>query len=299
MASALSAALLLTGCDTAEEEPEDSEAEEQPLTTISVRLAAPGLISGTDPEHVSGAEVDVAVALSEQLEVINDAEEIAWVPFNASETAEQLDSGAVDLVIGQFSNANLTDEIAWVGPYVHVEAGLLTRSSTSADDEASPEYIGTETVSSLDDLENASVCVVAGSLADGVDIPAAEVTTQRTITECETGMRSGRYDVVAADDLQLAGLLADAASSEAYTMQLWSELADASDDDAALPDQLLTSGSYWIGTTPEQCEATATALTELVSEGVVEDIFNQWQDTIDYAPEVVEPDQVTTQHCNA
>lgn len=299
MASALSAAFLLTGCDTAEEEPEESAAEEQNLTTIGVRLAAPGLISGTDPEHVSGAEIDVAVALSEQLEVINDAEEITWVPFNASATAEQLDSGAMDLVIGQFSGASLTDNVAWVGPYANVEAGLLTRSSTSDDDEESPEYIGTETVSSLDDLEDASVCVVAGSLADGVEIPAAEVTTQRAITECETGMRSGRYDVIAADDMQLAGLLADLASPEAYSMQLWSELPDASDDDAALPEELLTSDAYWIGTTPEHCEATATALTELVSEGIVEDIFSQWQDAIDYAPEVVEPEEMTTQHCNA
>lgn len=297
VATALSAALILTGCDNTEDEPTDSAAEDQQLTNIGVSLAAPGLISGIDPTNVSGVEVDLAVELSQQLEVISAAEEVTWVPADSSQAAEQLETGVLDLVIGQIAGAHLDDDIAWVGPYLSVEAGLLVRSGTSPTGEDTQDSIATETVSSLKDLEEATVCVVADSVADGAQIPAGELTTQHTITECETGMRSGRYDAIAADDVQLAGLLGNSPVPDAYETVLWSDLAEGSDED--IPEQLLTVDEYWIGTTPQQCDAAAEALEQLVSDGVVEDLFNQWDATTDYEPQLVEAAEITTQHCNA
>lgn len=296
IATALSAALMLIGCDTTEDEPDDSAAENQQLTNVGISLAAPGLISGIDPANVSGAEVDLVVDLSKQMEVISDSEEVSWVPAEDSQVTEQLETGELDLVIGQITAANLEDDIAWVGPYISVEAGLLVRSDTSPESESSQDYIAHGTVGSLDDLEDAAVCVVAGSLADGAQIPADEHTKQQTINACETGMRSGRYDAIAADDVQLAGFLGSSSNPEAYEMLLWSELA--ADDDADIPEQLQTSGEYWMGTTPEQCEATATALKQLISDGVVRELFSQWDETLDYVPELIEADDVTTQHCS-
>lgn len=297
VATALSAALILTGCDNTEDEPTDSAAEDQQLTNIGVSLAAPGLISGIDPTNVSGVEVDLAVELSQQLEVISAAEEVTWVPVESSQAAEQLETGVLDLVIGQIAGAHLDDDIAWVGPYLSVEAGLLVRSGTSPTGEDTQDSIATETVSSLEDLEEAAVCVVADSVADGAQIPAGELTTQHTITECETGMRSGRYDAIAADDVQLAGLLGNSPVPDAYETVLWSDLAEGSDED--IPEQLLTVDEYWIGTTPQQCDAAAEALEQLVSDGVVEDLFNQWDETTDYEPQLIEAAEITTQHCNA
>src|SRR5699024_11240384 len=104
----------------------------------------------------------------------------------------------------------------------------------------SQDYIAHGAVGSLDDLEDAAVCVVAGSLADGAQIPADEHTKQQTVSACETGMRSGRYDAIAADDVQLAGLLGSSSIPAAYEMLLWSDLA--SDGDQDMPEQLQTSG---------------------------------------------------------
>lgn len=296
VATALSAALILTGCDNTEEEPGDAAADDQQLTNIGVSIAAPGLISGIDPENVSGVEVDLAVDLSQQLEVISAAEEVTWVPTDNSQAAEQLKTGALDLVIGQLSSPNLADDIAWVGPYISVDAGVLVRSDTSPEGDDTENYIATKTISSLEDLEDGAVCVVAASVADGAQIPANQITTQQTISECETGIRSGRYDAIAADDVQLAGLLESSPTSDAYEMVLWSELAEDSDEE--LPEQLLTAGAYWIGTTPQQCDAVAEALRQLVSDAVVEDFFSQWSGATDYEPQLVEADEITTGHCN-
>src|SRR5699024_7914169 len=109
-------------------------------------------------------------------------------------------------------------------------------------------------------LDESAVCIVEGSAAQGVKIPADEMITQRTVSECETGMRSGRYDAVAADDLQLAGVLVDKSRTESYQMLKWPELTDG-DDAQTATDQ------YWIGTTPQHGEAAAIALQQFAEDG--------------------------------
>lgn len=297
IATALCAALVLTGCGNTTEEQDSSTAERQELTNIGISLATPGLISGIDPAHVSGVEVDLAVDLSRQLDVITAAEEVTWVPTDVSQAAKQLAAGELDFVIGQVTGVNLSDDIAWVGPYLKVRAGLLVRSNASPEDETDRDYIATKTIRSLDELDDAAVCVVAGSLADGAPLPGDNYTTQQTVTACETGMRSGRYDAIAADDLQLAGLLESQSTPGAYELVLWDELA--ADGDKELSDQFQTTGAYWIGTTPEECQAIATALQQTLTDGVLEEHFRQWDEHLDYAPEYVATDEVTTQHCSS
>lgn len=292
---AVGATLLLSGCSNGNDEPDDTGADTQPVATIGVQLSAPGLISGTNPDNVSGVEVDLASALGQQLEIMSDTDEVTWQPTNASKATEPLQSGEMQLLIGQFSESDLTEEIAWIGPYVTVEPGLLVRTAPTVDDEATDEFIATNTVTSLADLEEASVCVVSGSLADSVDLPADQLTTQQTVSECETGMRSGRYDAVAADDVQLGGVLADSSQANDYDVLLWSDLIE---DDAETPNESVSPEHYWIGTTPEQCDAAAAALTELISNGTVEERFGQWNETTNFQPELVEADEVTTRYCD-
>lgn len=291
----VSAALAFTSCGTTDDTSDGSGEENQQVTSVGVRLSAPGLVSGIDPAHVSGIEVDLAATLAQRLGVIDRPDDITWVRADASSAAEELDDGEMELLIGQFDQSELSEDIAWVGPYATVEAGLLVRNESPEDTDETDDYIATETVASLADVHTSSVCVVAGSLADGAELPAAEVTTQQTVTECETGMRSGRYDAIAADDLQLAGVLADAPLPTSYDLLLWSELAD---DDTDLDEQLLASGEYWLGTTAEQCESASAALAELIEEGEVEELFGQRDETTSFQPQLIEADEVTTKYCD-
>lgn len=291
----VSAALAFTSCGTTDDTSDGSGDENQQVTSVGVRLSAPGLVSGIDPAHVSGIEVDLAATLAQRLGVIDRPDDITWVRADASSAAEELDDGEMELLIGQFDQSELSEDIAWVGPYATVEAGLLVRNESPEDTDETDDYIATETVASLTDVHTSSVCVVAGSLADGAELPAAEVTTQQTVTECETGMRSGRYDAIAADDLQLAGVLADAPLPTSYDLLLWSELAD---DDTDLDEQLLASGEYWLGTTAEQCESASAALAELIEEGEVEELFGQRDETTSFQPQLIEADEVTTKYCD-
>ena len=286
----------MTGCDSTDEEPVPSTDQAQQRTNIGISLGAPGLISGIDPAHVSGAEIDLAVALSQQLDIINSAEDVTWVPITGSQSATVSEADELDITVGQFTGASLDEDMAWVGPYLNVEAGLLVRSGSTAEDETSPDYLATKTIRSMDDLDDAAVCVVADSLADSAASPLEHHTTQQTVTACETGLRSGRYDAIAADDVQLAGLLESSATPEAYEIVGWSDMAADSDEERS--DQFQTSGQYWIGTTPQHCDAAAAALQQVLTDGVVEEHLSQWNDDLDYTPDYVEADEVTTQHCN-
>lgn len=291
----MTAALFLTGCNTAEEEPEEPAADDQQLFHVGVTMSSPGLISGTDPDNVSGTEIDLAIALGEQLDVITAENEISWIAADPTEAAEQLDSGELDLLIGQFRGPELTEDISWVGPYATVEAGLLVRDHSTDADEESDEVIATRSVESFEDLEEATVCVVAGSIAHGTELPVDEVVTQQTVTECETGMRSGRYDAIAADDLQLGGVLADPSSTGNYDLLLWSELAE--DADAEVADDLVAPRHYWIGTPVDRCERVSAALRTVVAEGLLEEIYRPWEENTDFVPQVVETTDLTTQYC--
>lgn len=294
-AAVLSALLVLSGCNNTEEPIAEPPADEQKSLTVGVSLSSPGLVSGTDPDGMAGAEVDIAVALGEQLGEISEASEVAWTPINAEDATEQLENGELDLLIGQFPGPDLTEEIAWIGPYATVEPALLVRGEIPGDEQETNGTIEPETITTFDDLEDAAVCVVARSASAGVDLPVGETQTQQTVAECETGIRSGRYDAIAADDLQLAGVLADPAYSDGYELLPWSGLAEEADVD--VPEALLEPTQYWIGTPSTQCDVVSEAFAELVVNDVPDEIFGQWAESTDYVPQLVDEDELSTQYC--
>ena len=287
----LLAAGVMTGCQHPGQDTKDSDEDNQQVLRIGVNLPSPGLISGISSDDVSGIEVDLAVAVAQELDLISTDAEIAWVPMRSDAIADGLASGDLDFGIGQLQPAEPNDDVAWVGPYVDVTAALLVRAD-------SQEAIGDDTitladtvVTSLADLDESAVCIVEGSAAQGVKIPADEMITQRTVSECETGMRSGRYDAVAADDLQLAGVLVDKSRTESYQMLKWPELTD--DDDAQT-----ATDQYWIGTTPQHCEAAALALQQLAEDGTLDELLNPWDKSLDYSPALVQAGDISAESCS-
>src|SRR5699024_3068871 len=140
---------MLTGCGEAEDEADTSGADDQQATSIGVRLSAPGLVSGVEPAQVSGLEVDLAAALGQPLGVADSPDDFTWFLTEAVSAAEDLASGDMELVIGQFSAAELSEEMAWVGPYATVQPGLLVRDSSAVGSEETEEFMATETVASL------------------------------------------------------------------------------------------------------------------------------------------------------
>lgn len=96
LATLLSAFLLLTSCHDSAESPEEDDSYNQPQATIGVNLSAPG-----------------------------------WVPTDVSAAAPQLESAELQMMIGQFSWPETHDDVAWIGPYVTVEPGLLVQSASN------------------------------------------------------------------------------------------------------------------------------------------------------------------------
>lgn len=295
----LAAALLLTGCggeeDTAVEEPTDPQA----LVTVGVAMAAPGLVAGVDPTHVTGAEVELARALIDRMDTTPPDAELRWVPTTAATLDQEVTDEELDLALGQFTDPDASDDIAWVGPYANVEAGLLVHQAPSQDETEPVEVLRPTTMATLEDLAEASVCVVAGSLPAMAELPVDATVEEPTVTECEIGMRSGRYDAIAADDLQLAGLLTEQAMAERYELLLWSDIADDEASEEAIDDELLDTGQYWIGVSPAKCADAAAALESVITDGVLDDLFSAVESSGGYEPKPVAGTDVSTQYCNS
>lgn len=292
---AVSVAVLLAGCTTADDAVPDGPVDSKEGLNIGVSLSSPGLITGSDPVEVSGAEVDIARAVVAHLDPKSADMEIQWVPTGPDDAADALASGDLTLLIGQFSGAQLTEDIAWVGPYATVDAGLLVRQKPTADDTSPTDVLAFDTIHSADDVADAAVCVVEDSIADGPKLPVGSATVQHTATECEVGLRSGRYDAIAADTLQLAGIQADQNITAEYELLLWSELE--TDEDVDLPKDLLASEQYWIGVGKQDCAAAADALAMVVDDGVLAEAFAAWEDSSDVRLQLADSTELTTQYC--
>lgn len=310
------AVVLLTSCGSPEEPLPEEPVEAQEVVTIGGALSSAGLISGTDPSQVHGAEVEVGETLAQLFSESSVGVDTRWRTLPKDPDYAAVANGEVQLVIGQLNTAMLSDAIGWVGPYATVEPALLVRQAVTTEEFIEPTPVGLPAVATLEDLQEAAVCVVAGSLADGAEVPAASVTVQLSVTECETGMRSGRFDAIAADDLQLAGLLLDPVVASNYDLVYWSALvdtlppvdepaADGTDADEVqdapefvLDEQLLHPGEYWVGVAAERCAPLAEELTRLLSEGTVEQAFAEFEQLPYFALQLPSASDVTTQHCD-
>lgn len=294
----MTAALFLTGCsgeeDVAVEEPTDP----QDLFNIGVAMASPGLMSGVDPSQVTGAEVDLARALTDRMDTTPPNAELRWVPTTAATVGEDVAKGEFDMALGQFTDPEASDDIAWVGPYATVEAGLLVHQAPSEEMAEPADVLSPTAITTLEDVAEASVCVVAGSLPAETDLPVNSTVEEPTVTECEIGMRSGRYDAIAADDLQLAGLLTDQPMADRYELLLWSDIADDETSEVDVDEELFETSQYWIGVSPSYCADVAAALELVITEGVLEDLFTAWEDSSGYEPQPIAATELSTERCD-
>lgn len=290
-------AVALSGCYTPEEPgAEEAEVPEE-VVSVGVSLSSPGLVSGSDPAETSGAEIALAQAIVAELDTIEPEDQLRWVPISAAnDPVAAIQDGDMEFMLGQLSDAQVTGELAWVGPYVTVTPALLIRQAPDDTDDAPSSITALESIASAQELVEAPVCVVANSVAADAELPLDDVTIQQTVTECEVGMRSGRYDAIAADDLQLAGVLMDPNLESSYELLSWS---DVTDEEVEVADELLETHDYWIGTAPAQCDALAEALRTALTQGALEEAFAGWEESTGVQPDVSAASDVTTQHCSS
>src|SRR5699024_2080723 len=232
-----------------------------------------------------------------ELDTIEPEDQLRWVPISAAnDPVAAIQDGDMEFMLGQLSDAQVTGELAWVGPYVTVTPALLIRQAPDDTDDAPSSITALESIASAQELVEAPVCVVANSVAADAELPLDDVTIQQTVTECEVGMRSGRYDAIAADDLQLAGVLMDPNLESSYELLSWS---DVTDEEVEVADELLETHDYWIGTAPAQCDALAEALRTALTQGALEEAFAGWEESTGVQPDVSAASDVTTQHCSS
>lgn len=296
---ALTALLALTGC-TGDDGTvvDETSAAPQEIMNIGVAMPSPGLVSGISPTEVSGVEVDLATAVTQRMQTLPPGAEITWVPTGAQTVAEELAAGELDLAIGQFSEHDFPANVARVGPYLTAQTGVLVHQKPPEEDAASLEVLQPTIVDSVEQLAEASSCVVAGSIAATAEVDGAVV--EPSVAECEVGMRSGRYEAVLADDVQLAGLLTDPVAAARYDLFLASELVAEADDDevpAKLEAALLETRQYWLGASTDYCADAGEALEAAVAEGVIEDLFASWEQVEDFQVEPVDVEDLTVEHC--
>lgn len=290
------AMMLFAGCSSADEAlPEETETVPEQVFRIGGSFSAPGLISGTDPNRVAGVEVDLANALVEYVTADDTEVSVRWQPVVADRVGAIADEQALDLVIGQFSDELLDPALGWVGPYATAQAALLVHQSPAPEDVVDEPVFALKVIDTADKLSDARVCVVEDTIAAQVELPVGEVFFQHSVSECEVGMRSGRFDAIAADDVQLAGLLLDPVRQEAYDLLSWAQFDD---EDVDIPEALVTQQQYWIGTSPDQCAVVEEGLRTLMVDGVVADLLSPLAGVEVAELQPILGSDVTTQHCD-
>lgn len=302
LAVSLAAVVVLTGCSTDEvvEAPQD-DADEQ-VVRVGVVMSAPGLVSGTDPEQPEGIEIELATQVMDQLDIVDADARLEFVPVTSATAAQRFASDDLSLVIGQLSGVQPSDQLAWVGPYLEAAPAMLRHSEPDeleADEGVGHQALDPVVIDSVQALEAGSVCVVEGSLAQGLPWSFDDVTLQQTVSECVTGMRSHRYDAVLADDVQLAGVLWELGETASYEMLAATSLV-AADEDAGLEavEQIAAeSGGYWLGTVPAQCHEVTESLAQVVGDEQFVAVFEQWAEVAGVSFELVDATDVSSLGC--
>ena len=292
----VTAALALTSCssddeDIVEHAPEDTGQS----VSVGVSVASPGLVSGLNPTEVTGAEVDLVTAFLDRIGTLDGEAEVDWIPTTPDTVAPDL--AQLDVAIGQFRHSHFVDDAAHVGPYAIVRPGLLVHQELADDLTPPGEPVAPMLIDELADLEDATVCVVAGSLGAAAALPAADSKVESTVTACEVGLQSGQYDAISADDMQLAGLLLDPVHADRYALLAWEDFADDGAGDVELDERLLTSGSYWLGVDAAVCHEAAETFEELLDDGVLADAFSAFDSVAGFDMQLVGADEVSVEQC--
>lgn len=286
VATALVGSLVLTGCGDDTDSENDSNTQPNIELTVGARLNSPGLISGTDPQGVSGLEVSITEAVAVEQGLAKSPANIAWL--NADTTKEMNED--VGFLVGHISD--LHDDVSWAGPYLMASAAIMT--STESDDTVTA-------VASLDDLSEASVCVVSASVAAHAQFPVGSRQVENTYYECALGLSSGRFNAIVGENIGLAGILTTQDFGTGYQILDFQELKNNSStsakDELVVDPQLTAPIPYWIGTPADSCESTSKAVSRLIGDGTIKDAVNKWAGSGFTDVQLPTSAQITTKNC--
>lgn len=150
----------------------------------------PGSPSDADPE---GFDIEIAKIIAAHLTI--EPDQIQWVSLDTYDREAALTSNKVDLVVATYS---MTDERAKVvgqaGPYYVTGQQIMVREDSS--------------ITGIDDLQDKTVCSVAGSDSDQPLVEKGAVTKAYTsYAACVEALVAGELDVVSTDGAILGGFV--------------------------------------------------------------------------------------------
>ncbi|MFE0689694.1 glutamate ABC transporter substrate-binding protein [Streptomyces sp. JH002] len=196
-ASVLALSLTATACGSSDDDNGGSGDGGGGKITVGIKFDQPGLGLKTPDGSFAGFDVDVATYVAGELGYT--PENINFVESPSPERENLLKRGDVDFIVATYS---ITDtrkqEVDFAGPYFVAHQDLLIRAD--------------EDVTSEDDINNLTLCSVAGStpaqrIKDEI-APEAGLFEQATYSECLAGLENGQVDAITTDDVILAGYAA-------------------------------------------------------------------------------------------
>ncbi|TDC66069.1 glutamate ABC transporter substrate-binding protein [Streptomyces hainanensis] len=257
-ASVLALSLAATACGSSDDEGGDGGSDGAgsgggDSITIGIKFDQPGLGLQTPDGDYAGFDVDVATYIAGELGY--EPDQIEWVESPSAERENLLSRGDVDFIAATYSiTPEREEQVSFAGPYLLAHQDLLMR-------------VG-ETVSSPDEINELTLCSVAGSTsAQNVQndfAPDAQLLEMGTYSECLTGLENGTVDALTTDDSILAGYASQEANQGKF------ELAGLE----------LSNENYGVGIPKDDTELQQQindALTSMVESGAwdqaVEDNF--------------------------
>lgn len=180
--------ILLAGCASVSGLPTpDSSILRGPIV-VGVLSDLPGFSVG--PLNPAGFDIDLMNAIGAELNT-----PVTSKPFTFADRERMLKSDNIMLAIAAYSITPQRNRagIDFAGPYMVTPMALLIR----ADDTS---------ITNKNSLKGKSVCVVAGTTGEEVNIPGANMTTKDSTTQqCVDNLRAHNTDAVLTDALILYG----------------------------------------------------------------------------------------------
>ncbi|MBR4399719.1 MAG: transporter substrate-binding domain-containing protein [Aeriscardovia sp.] len=166
-----------------------------PTVTIGVSTDLPYL-SLQEGDKYSGFDIDVAKYVAQKLGY--SYKQIIWKQVPPGQSASDLNSGVVGMVIGGYSiTAKAKEDVDFAGPYLVQKQKLLVSDRNKS-------------ITSLQDLSGKSVCVQEGSAAESVIKsalgPDVAVHTLPSTPQCVTELFDGTVQAVSAGGVLLSAL---------------------------------------------------------------------------------------------
>lgn len=266
VAMSAAAALLLVGCSpSAQDDEGDGGGEGDPepgdTITVGIKYDQPGLGFREGNEDPTGFDVDVAVAVLEELGYSED--DIEWAEAETPQRETLLMNGQVDIIFATYS---ITDERAeqvdFAGPYFVAGQDILVR-----EDE--------DRIEGPEDLPGLNLCSVTGSTpAENVQEEYGdeiELVEQSGYAECLTFLQSGQVDAVTTDDIILAGL----AATDEYAGEF------------RVVGNTFSEERYGIGLPAGSgmCEDINSAVQDLLDDGTIEELLEANTEGVEYTPD--------------